>query len=110
MKKHFLTLTAVCCFFAAVSVSSGQTALLSFNDGNGTPNAGTIDVGVGQTTFTLALNLAFAPAGSVVNLEGLSYWFVQTSPAGPQPISITNRDATGSLFTDLQTPGISYPQ
>ena len=55
--------------------------------------------------------LTFAPGGPVANLEGLSYWMQQASPAGaPFNFSITLRDVTGSGFTDLQTPGLTYPQ
>ncbi len=41
---------------------------------------------------------------------GLSYWFEQQSPLAPYYFSITNRDISGSSFTFLQTPGLTYPQ
>ena len=44
-----------------------------------------------------------------MNLEGLSYWFQQNN-AAPFNFAITLRDVTGSQFTSLQTPGLSYPQ
>ena len=109
MKKHLLIAIAVLLsIFASVSVSKAQTALFIYNDGSGTPNAGTYTPG---STFTFSINLGFVPGGSIVNLDGLSYWFQQSFPTmAPFPFSITLRDTTGSIFTDLQTPGLTYPQ
>ena len=91
-----------------VSTSSAQTATLIYNDGDGAPAVGSYLPG---TSFTFSINMFFAPGGSVTNLVGLSYWFQQQTPAGaPFPFAITLRDVTGSLFTDLQTPGLTYPQ
>ena len=70
-------------------------------------NSGTYTPG---SSFTFSINLGFVPGGSIANLDGLSYWFTQQSPASPTPFAITNRDVTGSMFTDLQTPGLTYPQ
>lgn len=79
-----------------------------FNDGSGVANEGTYAPG---SSFTFSINLAFTPGGNVSNLEGLSYWFQQKTPAGaPFNFAITLRDVTGSPFTDLQTPGLTYPQ
>ena len=78
-----------------------------FNDGVGTPNQGTYSPG---SSFTFSINLAFTPGGNISNLEGLSYWFQQKTPVGsPFNFAITLRDASGSMFTDLQT-NLSYPQ
>jgi hypothetical protein len=109
MKKHlFAVLAALGCSLALFSTASAQTALFIYNDGNGVPNAGTYHPG---DSFTFSITLAFTPGGTVANLEGLSYWFQQQSPAGaPFNFSITLRDVTGSGFTDLQTPGLTYPQ
>jgi hypothetical protein len=109
MKKYFLVATATfLCSFAAISSSSAQSALFIYNDGSGTPNAGTYNPG---SSFTFSITLAFTPGGNVSNLEGLSYWFQQTSPAGsPFNFAITLRDVTGSPFTDLQTASLTYPQ
>jgi hypothetical protein len=110
MKRSYLTLVAaVICTFAAVSASvcSAQTATFSYNDGNGIGNAGSYTPG---SSFSFSITLAFAPGGAVTNLEGLSYWFEQQSPSAPFNFAITNRDATGSQFTLLQTPGLTYPQ
>src|SRR6185295_14754845 len=107
-KKHlFASVAALICTFATATVSWGQTALFIYNDGNGIPDAGTYNPG---DSFTFSINLAFTPGGSVTNLDGLSYWFQQKSPASPFIASITLRDITGSSFTDLQTPGLTYPQ
>ena len=101
-------MAALACTLAVASVANAQTALFIYNDGNGLPNSGTYTPG---STFTFSINLGFVPGGSVTNLDGLSYWFQQTNPSiAPFPFSITLRDVTGSMFTDLQSPGLSYPQ
>jgi hypothetical protein len=109
MKRYLLAAAAALfCTFATASVSSAQTALFIYDDGVSTPNAGTYTPG---SSFTFSINLAFTPGGSISNLEGLSYWFQQTTPAGaPFSFSITLRDPTGSTFSVLQTPGLTYPQ
>src|SRR3954470_6652425 len=108
-KKYLLTaVAALSCTFAAIQGASAQTALFSYNDGNGVPDAGSYHPG---DSFTFSISLTFAPGGAVTNLEGLSYWLQQKTPAGsPFNFSITLRDVTGSQFTDLQTPALSYPQ
>src|SRR5437868_14126504 len=109
MKKQLWAAVAALTFiFAAVSATKAQTALFIYNDGSGTPNAGTYTPG---SSFTFSINLGFAPGGSIVNLDGLSYWFQQTNPSiAPFPFSITLRNVSGSMFTDLQTSGLTYPQ
>ena len=108
MKKHLLAAAAaLTCTFAAISVSSAQTAVFSYSDGVGTLNAGTYTPG---SSFTFSISLAFTAGGNIANLEGLSYWFEQQNPNAPFNFSITLRDVTGSQFTDLQTPGLTYPQ
>jgi hypothetical protein len=88
-----------------------QSALFIYNDGGaggGLANSGTYTPG---SSFTFSINLGFTSGGTIANLEGLSYWFQQSNPAlAPFPFSITLRDVTGSPFTDLQTPGLTYPQ
>jgi len=105
MKKQLLV--AVALVLAAYGSAQAQSALFIYNDGSGTPNAGTYTPG---SSFTFSINLAFTPGGSISNLDGLSYWGTQQSPGSPTPFAITNRDVTGSMFTDLQTPGLTYPQ
>jgi len=106
-KRLFVAATFLISLFAAVSLSNAQTASFAYNDNNGTPNAGTYTPG---SSFTFSINLTFAPGGTVTNLEGLSYWFQQSTAGAPFNFSITNRDVTGSQFTFLQTPGLTYPQ
>ncbi len=107
-KKFFLTVIATAvCVFAAASIASAQTAVFGFDDHNGAPDSGTYMPG---DSFTFSITLTFAPGGTVQNLDGLSYWFEQQNPNAPFYFSITNRDKTGSMFTDLQTPGLVYPQ
>ncbi len=107
MKKQFVIIAVALMTLASVSISSAQTALFTYNDGSGVPNAGSYTPG---SSFTFSISLAFTPGGNVANLEGLSYWFEQQNPSAPFNFSITNRDVTGSMFTDLQTPGLTYPQ
>ena len=106
MKKQLLI--AIALFSLVLGAAQAQTALFIYNDGNGVPNAGTYTPG---SSFTFSINLGFVPGGTVQNLDGLSYWLQQSMPSiAPFPFSITLRDVTGSQFTDLQTPGLTYPQ
>jgi hypothetical protein len=107
MKKHVMVAMTALGFLLVSSVSWAQTANFIYNDGNGVTNAGTYHPG---DSFTFSISLAFAPGGTITNLDGLSYWFQQKSPASPFISSITLRDASGSQFSDLQTPGLTYPQ
>ena len=108
MKKQILAAIMATGLLAVSSVSSwGQTALFSYNDGFGTPDAGVYEPG---SSFTFSITLAFTPGGTLSNLDGVSYWLQQNSPASPFIASVTLRDVTGSPFTDLQTPGLTYPQ
>jgi hypothetical protein len=103
-----MAMAATILILAAVAGARAQTALFISNDNSGAPNAGTYTPG---STFTFDISLQFAPGGTIQNLDGLSYWFQQTFPSlAPFPFSITLRDITGSSFTDLQTPGLTYPQ
>ncbi|MGI8435929.1 MAG: PEP-CTERM sorting domain-containing protein [Chthoniobacterales bacterium] len=107
MKKLLITALAVAGLGWGLGASaSAQTANFIYNDNNGTPNAGTYTPG---SSFTFSITLAFTPGGNIMNLEGLSYWF-QQNEAAPFNFAITLRDATGSMFTDLQSPNLSYPQ
>jgi PEP-CTERM motif len=107
--KKFLLIAAITMTvaYAAAPHSNAQTASFIFNDNSGAPAAGSYAPG---STFTLTINVTFAPGGTVANLEGLSYWFEATTPNPPFNFAITLRDVTGSMFTDLQTPGLTYPQ
>src|SRR5947209_1217342 len=108
MKKLAITAVALIAIWAAVSGARAQTALFIYNDNSGVPNAGTYHPG---DTFTFDISLSFLPGGSIANLDGLTYFFQQTSPnVAPFPFSITLRSVSGSSFTDLQTPGLTYPQ
>lgn len=100
-----IALTAA--FLFSATNGKAQTDLFIYNDNSGVPNAGTYTPG---STFTFSINLAFTPGGTISNLDGVSYWFTQRSPASPTPFAITLRDPTGSIFNSLQTPGMTYPQ
>ena len=108
MTKSPLAALAVLAFlYTGIPGSSGQTASFAYNDGVGTPNAGSYAPG---SSFTFSISLTFTAGGTVANLEGLSYWFEQQNASGPFNFSITQRNVTGSQFTLLQTPGLTYPQ
>ena len=116
MKKLLYTAATILLTCTALTTISAQTAVFSYDDmgaGGGTANSGTYHPG---DSFTFQIALAFTSGGTISNLDGLSYWFQQTSPASsPYPFTITSRDttvATGNLNSqgDLQTPGMTYPQ
>ena len=110
MKKYFaITALAFALVLATGSTGWAQAAVLGFDDHNGSPNSGTYSPG---DSFTFTLNLHFIPGGTVLNVAGISYWLQQVGAAsgGPFYFSITNRDATGSQFTVLQSPGNIFPQ
>ena len=108
MKKFAVALAVFILAMFAASTTRAQTALFIYNDNNGLPNAGTYTPG---SSFTFSINLGVVPGGNIQNVDGLTYFFQQTTPnTAPFPFSITLRDVTGSMFTDLQTPGLSYPQ
>ena len=106
MKKQLLV--AIALVLSVLGAAQAQTALFIYNDNSGVPNAGTYTPG---SSFTFDISLAFVPGGAISNLDGLSYWLQQSMPSiAPFPFSVTLRDVTGSIFTDLQTPGLTYPQ
>lgn len=110
MKKYFaITALAFALFLGTGSTVWAQAAVLGFDDHNGSPNSGTYSPGA---SFTFTLNLHFIPGGTVLNVAGISYWLQQVGAAsgGPFYFSIGNRDATGSQFTFLQSPGNIFPQ
>lgn len=107
MKIHLLIAALLIAVAPPVSKLCAQTATFTYNDGTGVANAGSYNPG---SSFTFSITLNFAPGGNVANLEGFSYWFEQQNPNAPFNFAITNRDVTGSQFTALQTPGLTYPQ
>ena len=110
LRMHKFLLSAIAAaglIFATGSTARAQAAVFGFDDHNGSPSSGTYMPG---DSFTFSITLGFAPGGNVANVDGLSYWMEQQNPSAPFYFSITNRDVTGSMFTDLQTPHIVYPQ
>jgi hypothetical protein len=109
MKKQILV--AIALVLCGLGAAQAQTTLFIYNDngaGGGAANSGTYTPG---SSFTFDISLAFTPGGTIANLDGLSYWLKQAVPSiAPFPFSVTLRDVTGSIFTDLQTPGLTYPQ
>jgi PEP-CTERM motif len=99
-------ITAIGCLLLMAGLVRAD-AILSFNDGSGTPNAGSYTPG---SSFTFDITLAVSTTGnSVPDVSGLSYWF-ETSAVNNSFFTITNRNITGSPFTDPNTIGITYPQ
>jgi hypothetical protein len=82
---------------------SGQSAQFVYLNFSGHPTPGS------SLSFDIVLN--FTAGGSIANLNGLSYWMYKvTPPGGASNLAITLRDATGSLFDDLQSPSLTYSQ
>ena len=101
MKAKLLT-TIGCLLLMAGLVRAD--AVLSFNDGTGTPNAGSYAPG-SSFSFDITLSVTNTGADPVPNVTGLSYWF-ETSAANNSFFKITARNLTGSPFSDPQSsPG-----
>src|SRR5436305_237769 len=103
MKAKLLT-TIGCLLLMAGLVHAN--AVLSFNDNNGIPAAGTYAAG-SSFTFDITLTVANSGTDPVPSVTGLSYWF-ETSAVNNSYFTITARSITGSPFTDLQSN--SFPQ
>ena len=99
--KKLLIISAITFAYivSAVPRVSAQTASFTYT---GVP----VNVVAGGS-FTIGINVVFTSGGSVANLQGLSYWMFQSSPASGFPFTITNRDVTGSSFNILQSPGLT---
>ena len=88
MKKIILTLVVT----SLLAITSGRaaitSALLSFNDNNGTPNA--MSSAVGTFNFSVDVFLSFTTDGSNPNmLQGLSYW-LETETGAASHITLTS--------------------
>src|SRR5438132_5786154 len=105
MKRTLLVLTTTLLLSASWAMA---TATLSFNDGLGTPNAGSYTPGQ-SFNFDITLSVTSSAPNAMSDVNGLSYWFA-TSAANTGFFSITNRNLTGSPFSLAITPGITYPQ
>ena len=100
-------ITSVGCLLLTAGFAMAD-AMLSFNDGLGTPSAGSYTAGQ-SFTFDITLSVTNIGTDPVPDVSGLSYWF-ETSALNTGYFSITNRSLTGSPFNDPNTPGITYPQ
>jgi len=80
--------------FIAAPRASAQSAQFTF-----TPMSFTAAPG---SDITFRIDLTFAPGGNIEDLNGLTFFLQQTNGTTPF-FTITGRDNTGSLFTDLQT-------
>ena len=103
MKAKLLT-TIGCLLLMAGLVRAD--AVISFNDNNGTANAGTYNAG-DTFSFDITLTLTNSGADPVPNANSFSYWF-ETSSANNSYFKITNRNLSGSSFSDPQS-NPTYP-
>lgn len=103
MKKFVIAALALACVFTLEQRASAQSASFLYSN----LPAGPLAPGA---SFTIGVTLDFTQGGAITNLGGLSYWFYQQNPTSGFPFSITNRDVTGSQFSQLQSPFILYPQ
>ena len=107
-KNTLVTYTAIAtCLLATISFVLGQTATFTFDDGTPPGATGSYPAGA---HFTFSINLMFASGGNINNVAGVSYYFQQHTQTAPFYFAITDRDVTGSQFTFLQTPSLTYPQ
>ena len=93
MKKILLTLT---CVAAITGLTFGANETISFNDNNGTANAGTY--GPGPATFSLDVTASWTGYSAI----GLSYWLQVDSVLAP---FITITTETYFTWTDSTQPG-----
>jgi hypothetical protein len=101
MKKIILSLVATSLLAVASAPAAITSALLSFNDNNGTPNALTSNVGT--FNFSVDVFLTFTTDGSVPNmLQGLSYW-LETETGAATHITLTSE--TYFTITNQTDPG-----
>jgi hypothetical protein len=98
--SHTTVIVLLCVLFG-VSPAPGQTASFTYS---GVP-VGAVASG---SSFTININLVFTAGGSIMDLNGLSYWMAQQGGTA-FPFTITNRTTTG-LFAELQSSGLTYPQ
>src|SRR6266404_4152694 len=102
-------LTSIGCLLLMAGLVRAD-ALLSFNDngqGGLTASSGSYTPG---STFTFDITLAVTNSGTdpVPNVNSISYWF-ETSAVNNSYFTITNRNLSGSPFTDAQAAP-SYPE
>ena len=103
MKVKLLT-TIGCLLLMAGLVRAN--AVISFNDNSGTPNAGSYAPGA-TFSFDITLSISNSGADPVPDANSFSYWF-ETSSANNSYFKITNRNLTGSSFSDPQSSP-TYP-
>jgi hypothetical protein len=102
MKKLILVAAVAAAFvLTGAPRATAQTAFFSYT---GVPTSVTPG-----SSFTIGVNITFTTGGNINNLAGFSYWMWQSAGTGT-PFAITNRNVTGSIFTDLQSSGLQYPQ
>jgi hypothetical protein len=103
MMKFWSALTvALTSVIVAAPAADAQSAFFSYS---GFPSSA-ITPG---SSFTVNVNITFTGGGNISNLAGFSYWMWQSAGSG-NPFAITNRNVTGSIFTDLQSGSLQYPQ
>ena len=91
------------CALGGIPAAFGQSAQFVYSNFSGNPMPG--------SSLSFDLTLDFTAGGSVADLNGLSYWINEvSSPDGGYNLAITLRNMNGSLFSDLQSPSLTYPQ
>lgn len=103
MKKTILALAVTSLLAITSARATINSVLLSFDDGSGTPNALTSNIG----TFNFSVNvfLTFTTDGSVPNmLQGLSYW-LETETGAASHITLTSE--TYFTITSQTDPGVN---
>jgi hypothetical protein len=103
MKKLCIAALAAAALFTTTHVAPAQSAFFTYTNVPSGPLAP-------GATFTIGVTLNFTAGGGITSVNGLSYWMYQQSPTSGFPFSITNRDVTSSLFTDLNSAFTAYPQ
>jgi len=55
-------------------------------------------------TFDVTVNLIFTSGGAINNVNALSFWFWQSSPAGSLPFSVIGQNVAGTLLPPAGSP------
>jgi PEP-CTERM motif len=88
MKKTILTLVVTSLLALTSARATINSVTLSFDDGSGTPNA--MSSNIGTFNFSVNVFLTFTTDGSVPNmLQGLSYW-LETENGAASHITLTS--------------------
>ena len=101
MTRILVLTVALACGYAGSPRANAQSASFSFF-----PVSNLSVTQGGSFQFDILLTVTGLTGGAATqpgaqNIQGLTYFLLQTSPGAPFPFSITGRDITGSPFSDL---------